>query len=80
MKGAIEDYTLAIKFDPGWALAYDSRGIAKMDQHDLDGAILMPTGQIAILFESQRRYQLAFFDRASLAPVKQMEVSVPVLK
>ena len=48
--------------------------------HDVDSATVTPAGQIAILFESQRKYQLAFFDRSSLAKVKQSEVIVPRLQ
>src|SRR5262245_25173461 len=36
---AIEDYNLALEFDPGSALAYFNRGCARQDKGNLDAAI-----------------------------------------
>jgi hypothetical protein len=48
--------------------------------HDVDGVTLMSGGPIAVLYESNRRYHLATFDRASLAKISEREVNVPQLK
>src|SRR5437762_3010249 len=37
---SVQDYSRAIEFDPGRWLAHASRGIARINTRDLDGAIL----------------------------------------
>jgi hypothetical protein len=46
----------------------------------VDGASLTLDGQIAILFESNRKYRLALFDRSSLLKTSERVVNVPQLK
>jgi hypothetical protein len=48
--------------------------------HDVDGVTLMHNGAIAVLYESNRRYHLATFDRASLAKISERDVNVPQLR
>jgi len=48
--------------------------------HEVDGATITSAGEIAILFERSKRYQLAFFDRSSLKKLRENEVNVPQLK
>jgi hypothetical protein len=46
---------------------------------DVHGVTLMPSGDIAIFFERDRKYQLATFDRASLRKLSERTINVPDL-
>ncbi len=48
--------------------------------HEVDGAAITSGGEIAVLFERSKKYQLAFFDRSSLRKLRENEVNVPQLK
>ena len=50
------------------------------DVNAVDGAALTSDGRIAILFESNRKYRLALFDRSSLLKISERDVNVPQLK
>jgi tetratricopeptide (TPR) repeat protein len=60
-EGAIADFDIAIKFDPGYAQAYYNRGIALMGNGDLDAAI----ADFNKAIEIDSRYVLAYDGRAN---------------
>ncbi|MGZ8811638.1 MAG: hypothetical protein ACXW29_10915 [Thermoanaerobaculia bacterium] len=47
---------------------------------DVNGASLTPSGEIAILFERDRKYALASFDRRTLSKLREREIIVPNLQ
>jgi hypothetical protein len=47
---------------------------------EVNGASLTPSGEIAILFERNRKYTLARFDRATLSKLGEREIIVPNLQ
>ncbi|WP_082801150.1 tetratricopeptide repeat protein [Cylindrospermopsis raciborskii] len=55
-RGAIDDYTQAIKLNPNDALAYYNRGIARSNLGDNQGAIA-DLQKAADLFQTQGRQQ-----------------------
>ena len=59
MKGAIVDYTRAIKIDPNYVEAYRKRGLAKETLKDFSGAIVDYTKAIEI----DPNYAPAYRDR-----------------
>lgn len=49
------------------------------DVHALDGVSITPAGDIAVLFQKNRKYYLALFDRTTRAKRSERELAVPEL-
>jgi hypothetical protein len=46
---------------------------------DVHGVSLTPTGEIAVLFERDRQYQVALFEKASLRKISERHIDAPLL-
>jgi len=50
------------------------------DVRALDGVTIAPSGDVAVLFEKNRKYYLALFDKATLTKRSEREIAVPNLR
>ena len=50
------------------------------DVRTIDGVTIVPSGDIAVLFQKNRKYYLASFDRATRAKKSEREITIPPLR
>ena len=48
--------------------------------HALDGVTITPAGDVAVLFQKNRQYYLALFDKTTLTKKSEREIAVPALR
>ncbi len=50
------------------------------DVQNVHGVTLTPAGEIAVLFERDRKYEFALVDKSSLRKISERTITVPALK